>query len=269
MEFRVLGPLSVRQDGNALIRTTRKLRQLLALLLLNEPHRVSVTSLITELWDDAAPDCAITTLQTHVFYLRAEFARKLDVARGTIARDLLQTHGGGYRIILGDNVFDLREFHRLRTLAQARLTTGDAPGAGRLLSEALDQWCGPALLDVDHGRLLRARVNELDRWRLDALALFFGTQLDAGGHREVLSELARLVVRHTCQEELHAQFMIALYRSGYRTRALEVFEDLRRSLHDQLGTTPSSRLTALCHGIRVADTAAVDAARSSGVGTAV
>ena len=63
--------------------------------------------------------------------------------------------------------------------------------------------------------------------------------------------------------------MIALYRSGYRTRALEVFEELRRNLHDELGTTPSSRLNALCHGIRVADTTAVDAARGSGVAKAV
>ena len=159
----MLGPLSDTTRRQRVDPYDRKLRQLLALLLLNEPHRVSVTSLITELWDDAAPRCALTTLQTHVFYLRAEFARKLDVTRGTVARDLLQTHDGGYRIILGDNAFDLREFHRLRTLAQARLTTGDAQGASRLLSEALDQWRGPALLDVDHGRLLRARVTGLDR----------------------------------------------------------------------------------------------------------
>lgn len=269
MEFRVLGPLSIQQDGDELIRTTGKPRQLLALLLLDEPHRVSVTSLVAELWDDAAPRCALSTLQTHVSYVRAEFVRMLDVTRGTVARDLLQTRDGGYRINLGGNAFDLREFHRLRTLAQTRLTAGDAQGASRLLSEALDLWRGPALLDVDHGRLLRARVTGLDRARLDTLALFFGTLLDAGGHRKVLSELARLVVRHACDEELHAQFMIALYRSGYRTRALEVFEELRRNLHDELGTTPSSRLNALCHGIRVADTTAVDAARGSGVAKAV
>lgn len=259
MEFRVLGPLSIQQDGEELIHNTGKPRQLLALLLINEPYRVSTSSLITELWDDTPPRRAMTTLQTHVFHLRTEFARALGVTRGVVAQDLLQTGDGGYKINFSGNSFDLPEFRRLRSLAQTLLSTGDAPGAGQVLSEALSLWRGPALLDVDHGRLLRAAVAELDQSRLDTLALFFGTQLDTGRHREILSELARLAVRYPHREELHAQFMIALYRSGYRTRALEVFEELRRNMHDELGIAPSTRIARLRHVIRVADTAALDA----------
>jgi DNA-binding SARP family transcriptional activator len=259
MDFRVLGSLSIQEDGEELIHTTGKPRQLLALLLLNEPYRVSTGSLITELWDDTPPRRAKTTLQTHIFHLRTEFARKLDVTRGLIAQDLLQTRDGGYQINLGKTSFDLRDFHRLRFLAQTLLNTDDVLGASQVLSEALGLWRGPALLDVDHGRLLRAAVAELDQSRLDTLALFFGTQLDMSRHREILSELARLVVRHPHHEELHAEFMIALYRSGYRTRALEVFDELRRNMHDELGTAPSARITRLRHVIQVADAAALDA----------
>lgn len=259
MEFRVLGSLSIRQDGKELIHNTGKPRQLLALLLINEPYRVSVSSLITELWDDTPPRRAMTTLQTHIFHLRTELARTLGVSRGSVAQDLLQTGDGSYKINSSDASFDLPDFRRLGTLAQTLLSTGDAPGASRVLSEALGLWRGPALLDVDHGRLLRAAVAELDQSRLRMLGLFFGTQLDSGRHREILSELARLVVRYPHCEELHAQFMIALYRSGYRTRALEVFEELRRNMHDELGIAPSTRVTRLRHVIRVADTAAMDA----------
>lgn len=264
MNVRVLGSLSIQEDGEELVRLTGKPQRLLALLLLNEPHRVSTGSLIAELWDDTPPRCAMTTLQTHMFYLRTEFARKLGVTRDLIARELLQTRDGGYRIDLGESAFDLREFRRLRSSAQALLNTGDVLGASRVLSEALGLWRGPALLDVEHGGLLRAAVAELDRSRLDTLAMYFGTQLDLGRHREMVSDLARLVVRHPGHEELRAQYMVALFRSGYRVRALEVFDELRRSTHDELATSPSARIARLWHAIRAADAAAVDAAGGYG-----
>jgi len=259
MDFRVLGSLSVQEDGEELAHIAGKPRQLLGLLLLNEPHRVPASSLITELWDDTPPRRATTTLQTHIFHLRAEFARRLGVTRELVAQDLLQTCEGGYQITVGESSFDLREFHRLRSLARTLCNVGDTLRAGHMLSEALGLWRGPALLDVDHGRLLRAAVAELVGARLDALVLFFDMQLDMGRHREMLGELARLVVQHPHHVELHAQFMIALYRSGHRTRALEVFDELRRSMHDEFGAAPSTRIARLWHAIRAADAAAVDA----------
>ncbi|MFC0861598.1 BTAD domain-containing putative transcriptional regulator [Sphaerimonospora cavernae] len=267
MEFQVLGSLSIQRDGEDLVHITGKSRQLLALLLLNEPHRVPASSLISELWDDTPPRRAATTLQTHIFSLRTEFARKLGVPRDLVAQDLLQTRDGGYRVDVGKTPFDLSEFHRLRALGQALLNIGDALGASQVLSEALGLWRGPALLDVDHGRLLQAAVAELDQSRLDTLVLFFGTQLDMGRHREMLSELARLVVQHPHHEELHTQFMIALYRAGYRIQALEVFDRLRRNIQDDLGVAPSDRISRLWHVMRVADTAAVDAIGGYGCST--
>ena len=58
--------------------------------------------------------------------------------------------------------------------------------------------------------------------------------------------------------------MIALYRSGYRTRALEVFDELRRTMHEEFGTAPSGRITELWQVIQAGDTAAVDATNSYG-----
>lgn len=260
----MLGPSSVQEDGQELLHITGKPRQLLVLLLLNEPYRVSTSSLITELWGDTPPRCALTTLQSHISRLRTEFARRLGVTREDIAHDLLQTRDGGYRIDLGDGWFDLHEFHRLRFVART-MDTGDVLRTSRVLGEALGLWRGPALPDVDHGALLHAAVAELDRSRLDTLALFFGTQLALGRHRELLSDLARLVVRYPRHEDLHAQFMIALYRSGYRVRALEVFDGLRRSMRDELGTAPSTRLIRLWRAVRDADAAAVDV--TGGYGT--
>ncbi|WP_370353612.1 BTAD domain-containing putative transcriptional regulator [Catenulispora sp. EB89] len=245
MEFRVLGSVSVRQDGAELVHAIGKPRQVLALLLINGPHRVSAKSLITELWDDAPPRRAMTTLQTHVLQLRKELARNLGVSRDTVARDLLQTHDGGYRLALGAAEFDLPEFHRLRAMAQAALNAGDSLVASRVLSEALGLWRGPVLADVEHGRLLHAAAAELDRARLETLVLFFDTRLSMNRHREILSELTRLVVRHPHHEDLHARLMLALYRSGYRVRALEVYEELCRNMHNDLGVRPSASIARL------------------------
>lgn len=259
MDFRVLGTLSVQEDGEELVHLAGKPRQLLGLLLLNEPRRVPPSSLITELWDDTPPRRAMTTLQTHISHLRTEFARRLEIPRELVAQDLLQTCEGGYQLNVGRSFFDLREFHRLRSLARTLGNVGDTLGASHTLSEALRLWRGPALLDVDHGRLLHAAVAELVESRLDTLVLFFDLQLDLGRHREMLGELARLVVQHPHHVELHAQFMIALYRSGHRTRALEVFDELRQSMRGELGTAPPTRIARLWHAIRAADTTAVDA----------
>src|SRR5688572_15342932 len=91
VEFRVLGSLLILRDGEELTHLTGKPQQVLALLLFNQPHRVSAASLVTELWDDTPPRRAMTTLQTHIFYLRTEFARTLEVTRDQVAQELLQT----------------------------------------------------------------------------------------------------------------------------------------------------------------------------------
>lgn len=239
MAYRVLGPLSVRRDGAEPVRVTGKPRRLLALLLLNQPHLVPAGALVAELWDDPPPVRAPATLQAHVSHLRAELARGLGVPRELVAGQVLRTGAGGYGLSLGGAAYDLPEFRRLRAAGEARLGAGDPAGAVAVLAEALALWRGPALADVDPGRLLAAAVAELDRSRVDTLALFLGAQLDLGRHREVSGELAGLVVRHPLHEPLHAHFMVALHRSGRRTRALAVFDRLRQALHEELGAAPS------------------------------
>ena len=50
--------------------------------------------------------------------------------------------------------------------------------------------------------------------------------LELGRHREILGELGCLAARHPLHEDLQAQFMIALYRAGRRTDALDAFRRL-------------------------------------------
>ena len=53
-------------------------------------------------------------------------------------------------------------------------------------------------------------------------------------------------------ENLHAQFMLALHRSGRRSESLSVYHQLRATLDADLGLEPSPRLRRLQHSIQTA-----------------
>ena len=70
MEFRILGPLEVEEDGQVLKLGGAQPRALLALLLLHANEVVPRDRLIEELWDGQAPETASTAIQVHVSQLR-------------------------------------------------------------------------------------------------------------------------------------------------------------------------------------------------------
>jgi DNA-binding SARP family transcriptional activator len=118
---------------------------------------------------------------------------------------------------------------------------------------ALKLWRGSVLSDVEHGRLMEAEVARLEQSRLTMVEYQVETGLRLGRHRESLSDLAGLVVQHRFHENLHAQYMLALYRSGCRTRALEIYHRLRTSMIDELGLEPSAKLQWLHYAVLTSD----------------
>ena len=74
VQLRVLGPLEVLVDGTAIALGGSKQRSVLALLLTEPNHVVSVARIIEILWGEDAPDRAPSTLQVHVSNLRKALA---------------------------------------------------------------------------------------------------------------------------------------------------------------------------------------------------
>ena len=66
-----------------------------------------------------------------------------------------------------------------------------------------------------------------------------------GRHQQLIHELEVLVAEHPYRERLHAQLMLALYRSGRQVEALRAYQQARRTLTDELGLEPSQELTQL------------------------
>src|SRR4051812_20795318 len=75
---------------------------------------------------------------------------------------------------------------------------------------------GAAFADLRGGVQLWVEGRRLEEGRLCALDQRIEADLRLGRHRELLSELTVLASRYRTHENLHAQFMIALYRSGRR-----------------------------------------------------
>src|SRR6478672_1004125 len=99
MEFRILGPLEVEEEGRLLKLGGAQPRALLALLLLHANEVVSRDRLIDELWDGQAPETAATAIQVHVSQLRK-----------VLGRDVIVTQRPGYVIRASDGELDLKRF---------------------------------------------------------------------------------------------------------------------------------------------------------------
>ncbi len=231
MEFRILGPLEVIEQGRALALGGARQRTLLALLLTRANEIVSADRLIDELWGAQPPRAAANALQYHVSQLRKALG----------PRELIVTQQPGYGIRVGPEELDLLRFEAL--IEEARRAAPEL--AAQRLREALDLWRGPALADLAHESFAQAEAPRLEELRLAALERRFEADLALGRYAELVGEVEALVREHPLRERLRAVLMRALYGSGRQVEALEVYRDTRRLLVDELGIEPSPALHEL------------------------
>lgn len=255
MDVKVLGPVSVTQGRRSVMPTAGKPRQVLSLLALNADRLVTVPTLMEEIWGEAPPRSAATTLQTYIMQLRRLIARALAGDPHTQPKDVLVTQPGGYLLQVSPGEVDSFEFGRLAAAGRRAFADGDDAGCSELLGRALALWRGPALVDVSVGRVLELEALGLEEARMAALERRIQADLNLGRHGELIGELRVLAARHPMNEHLHMQLMIALYRSGHAWRALEAFHTLRRALNDELGLEPSIQVHRLQQAILTGDLA--------------
>ena len=131
LEFRILGPLEVLEDGRPLPFVPGKEQALLAVLLLHRNERIAIARLTDLLWDESPPESAPKMIQIYVSRLR----RTLVGEAGRQQR--LVTEGAGYRLRVEPGELDLDRFEQLRAEARDELAAGDPSLAVAKLREAL------------------------------------------------------------------------------------------------------------------------------------
>ena len=245
MEFRILGPLEVLDDGGEISIRGRKLQALLALLLLHAPEVVSRDRLVDELWGDDPPATAAKTLQVHVSRLRRELG------------DIVVSLGGGYLIRIEPDALDLEHFERLVAEGRTAMAEEQPERASERLREALALWRGPPLAELADEPFARIEIGRLEEERLDAIEERLEADLALGLYSDVTPELESLVARNPYRERLRALLMLSLYRAGRQADALAAYQSARRVLVEDLGVEPGVRLREL-HGAILAQDPALE-----------
>ena len=235
VEFRILGPLQVIVDGRELPLGRKLLRALLAVLLLNAREVRTTDQLIDDLWQERAPANARTCLHNLVSTLR-----------GTVGRDLLETRGGGYVLVVAATQVDASRFERL--LARSRRE----PSAEkvRLLESALALWRGSPLVDVRYEEFAQADIRRLEELRVCALEELLGSKLELGLCETLVPELQRLVDANPFRERLRMLLMVALHRTGRSVDALTTYATWRRTVTEVWGIEPGRAIRQLWDEIR-------------------
>ncbi|MBB3728201.1 ATP-binding protein [Nonomuraea dietziae] len=228
MRFGILGPVEARREDGATVSVGgARLRGLLALLALDAGRIVPTERLIEGLYGERPVTGEGNALQSQISRLR----RSLDVP--------VEFHPAGYRLVVDGEEVDAHRFERL--VRQGRAAESAAVRS-ELLGQALALWRGPALADVREVPFAPAQAARLEELRVDVTEDRVEADLELGRHRELVTELQRLVEAHPVRERLRGQLIRALYASGRQAEALTAFEDARRTLADELGVDPSPEL---------------------------
>jgi DNA-binding SARP family transcriptional activator len=240
VRVRVLGSLTVWRDGTAVVLGPARQRAVLGLLAVQPNSLVRREEICQALWEGEPPATAVSMIQSYVSRLR----RLLDPARSPGAGDsLLVAAGSGYRLQVTGEELDLIAFGRRFAQARMAARAGRPAAACALFEQALELWQGEPLADIDALRGHPA-VAGLARQRAAAVEEYADAASGHGWYSRVLAPLRALAVREPLNERAHARLMIALAGSGQQAAALEVFDDVRRRLDDQLGVRPGAELAA-------------------------
>src|SRR5215831_17479691 len=129
MDFRILGPLEVRDEDREVPLRGGKERALLALLLVNANRTLALDRIVDALWGEDVPETAQKMVQVYVSHLRK-----------VLSAETLETRPPGYALTVDEEQLDLRRFEAGVAEARAALEADRAEQAAEAFREALSLW---------------------------------------------------------------------------------------------------------------------------------
>jgi DNA-binding SARP family transcriptional activator len=238
VEFRLLGPLEVLAADRVIVLGSPRQRALLAALLIRRNEVVPLDAIVAALWPGDPPRTAAQIIRVYVSQLRKLLG---DDER----RRVLVTHTNGYSLQTGPGEVDADRFELLCSEAKELLSNGAPESARSRLDEALRLWRGDPLPEFAYEDFAAPEIRRLAEVRLGAVEDRADAALASGDSGDLVADLEQLAHENPLRERVHAQLMLALYRSDRQVEALAAYQDVRRRLVDELGLEPGETLRNL------------------------
>jgi DNA-binding SARP family transcriptional activator len=207
------------------------------MLAFNANRVTSVDQLIDAVWETTPPGTARAQIQICI-----SAVRKLLEDNGSPAR--ISTRSPGYVLVVEKDHLDSSRFSALVDAARQHERDGELAEALAKIRTALGLWRGPALADVPSSAVQRSVAGLSERYVTAEIARA-RIELALGRHAEVIPDLRALAHDHPLREELYGHLMLALYRSGRQTEALETYRRARVVLIEEAGIEPANELRDL------------------------
>ncbi|MFH0245552.1 BTAD domain-containing putative transcriptional regulator [Streptomyces sp. HK10] len=243
MHIRVLGtvalapgPLTAGSEPPGALVAPR-VRRLLAALVVRSGAVASSDWLADAVWGDRQPVHAEAALHNLVNRLRTALGN-----RG--ARDVLLTRPPGYVLNPAPGELDALLFTELAESGRRRLADSPAASAEDL-DAALALWHGRAYGELGDEPFAMAEAARLEELRVAAAEDRAEAALALGDTAGAVALLEPLVAGFPLRERPRAQLMVALYRAGRQSDALDVYRAHRRTVREETGLDPSPPLRSL------------------------
>ncbi len=200
------------------------------MLLIRANRFASRDQLIDDIWGAQAPESAASALQGYVAGLRK-----------VIGTERIETSVSRYRLHASPAEIDLGRFEQL-----ASESWSVAPDdAVRRCDEALALWRDAPFAGLEASPFIEAERRRLEELHLATLEQRADAMLALGRHAVLVPELTALVDANPLRERMRSQLMLALYRCGRQSDALDVYREARHRLAAELGLEPGTPLRQL------------------------
>ncbi|SEH02354.1 DNA-binding transcriptional activator of the SARP family [Nonomuraea solani] len=244
-----LGPISIWDGHQAVALSDTRARSCLARLMLEPGTPITRDLLADAIYNRRPPRTAQNQVQRAVSVLRRH---KVDI----------ETYEDGY--ILRIEQLRIDGFAAEAMIEQARQAHSAEcdEEAVELFRTALQFWRGPVLCGLDSADL-QLRALPWEELRLIALEERTWAELRMGKGRDLVPELTNLVHEHCLHQPFHEQLMLALFRAGRPSEAVNAYHGLRERLEGELGEAPRPTLKKLLHRIAMNDSSLLPGAPST------
>lgn len=240
MEIKVFGTLEVAQEGQPVPVARARCQAVLALLIANAPHGISLDGLCHALWPESTEANARNSARVHILHLRKALVDQPDPVRLV---------GGRYVLNVPRSAIDASRFEDHSIAARAASARGEPHWACLSYEAGIQEWTGSPYAQFRDLDALREEFTRLDVLCLDVMEGYAAALLDDDRAADACLTLEPMIGAHLIRETLAGRLMLAMYRTGRQEDALTLFGRVKSALRDGLGLVPSASLQALADAI--------------------